>query len=340
MSDWKKLFKNAIIDPKKIGNGDIDEVAHRFPLLVNRYYLSLIKKKNDPIWKQCIPDSEEIINRDGNLDPLNEEKHTPIFGVVHRYPDRVLLLVSNKCAMYCRFCTRKRKVGKKYATLSDKDFNRAIKYIKAKKKVRDVIISGGDPLLLDDSKIERYLKELKKIKHVEIVRIDSRTPCTLPQRITPKLCKMLKKYQPLYFLTHFNHPREITKEATKACKLLTDHGILMGNQSVLLKGVNDNPKTLIELNEKLLKILVRPYYIYIPDAVEGSHHFRVSIDQALKIMRKVIGHTSGLAVPKLILDIENGGGKIPLSPDYLVKKKGKKYIYRNFEEKKFTHMDV
>lgn len=346
MSDWKKLFKDAIVEPKdlikkfKLNPHKIGKVTKRFPALVNSYYAGLIKKKNDPIWKQCIPDSDEVIDRKGLVDPLQEEKNTPIFGLVHRYPDRVLLLVSNMCAMYCRFCTRKRKVGKRYATLSDKDFNRAIKYIRTKKKVRDVILSGGDPLLLDDDKIEHYLKAIKKIKHVEIIRIDSRTPCVLPQRITPKLCKMLSKYQPLYFLTHFNHPREITKESAKACKMLTDHGILMGNQSVLLKGVNDNPKTLIELNEKLLKVLVRPYYIYIPDAVEGSHHFRVSVDRALKIMKKVIGHTSGLAVPKLILDIENGGGKIPLSPDYLVKRSGKKYILKNFEEKRFIHMDV
>jgi len=346
MDKWKKMFLQSVTETKdlgkklKIDSGQVDQTIGRYPMRINPYYFSLIKSKGDPIWKQSVPDIEEIVDRKGESDPLNEEKYTPLFGVVHRYPDRVLLLVSNLCAMYCRFCTRKRKVGKRYDTISDRDFKKAIRYIKTHKKVRDVIISGGDPLLLEDKKIELYLKELKKIKHVEIVRIDSRTPCTLPQRITPKLCKMLKKYQPLYFLTHFNHPREITKEAIAACKLLTDHGIQMGNQSVMLKGVNDNPRSLIELNDKLLEILVRPYYIYIPDAVEGSHHFRVSVDAALKIMKKVIGHTSGLAIPKLILDIENGGGKIPLSPNYLIKRKGKKYILNNFEGKKFLHMDV
>jgi len=346
MEKWKQIFSKSIVDAKalrrlfRVDEKEINKVIQRYPMRINPYYLSLIKSKNDPIWKQCVPDIKEITDIRGRTDPLREELYSPIFGLVHRYPDRVLLLVSNMCAGYCRFCTRKRKVGRVYRTLKDEDFNKAIKYIKSKKKVRDVILSGGDPLLLGDEKLEHYIKNIRKIRHIEIIRIDSRTPCTLPQRITPKLCEMLMKYPPIYFLAHFNHPSEITKEAKKACELLADSGIVLGNQSVLLKGINDDPRTLIELGQELLKIKVRPYYIYIPDAVRGTYHFRVSIKRALKIMRGVIGFTSGLAVSHLIIDLENGGGKTPLCPNYMIGKEDKKYIFRNFEGRQFTYTDV
>jgi len=346
MEEWKGLFRKRITDPKKIKQltgadaKALREVAERYPMSANAYYLKLIKKKNDPIWKQCIPDIKELTDKRGKEDPLKEEGYSPIFGLVHRYHDRVLLLVSNMCATYCRFCTRKRKVGKAYATIRDKDIKKAIQYIRSHKKVRDVIISGGDPLLLDDKKLEQYIKSIRKIRHVEIIRIDSRTPCTLPQRITPKLCKMLSKYPPIYFLTHFNHPSEITKEAKKACEMLADSGVIMGNQSVLLKGINDDPKTLIKLGQELLKVKVRPYYIYIPDAVRATSHFRVSIKRAIKIMRKVIGFTSGLAIPKLIIDLEKGGGKHPLCPNYIEQKLDGKYEFRNFEGRQFTFNDI
>ncbi len=346
MEKWKQLVSKSIVDSKKLKKQfkvdakEINRVIQRYPMSINPYYLRLIRKKNDPIWKQCVPDAKEITDSRGKADPLREELYTPLFGLVHRYPDRVLLLVSNMCAGYCRFCTRKRKVGKVYHALKDKDFKKAIHYIESKGKVRDVILSGGDPLLLDDNKLEQYLKSIRKIKHVEIIRIDSRTPCTLPQRITPKLCRMLKKYSPIYFLTHFNHPSEITKEAMKACEMLANSGVVMGNQSVLLKGVNDDPKTLIKLGQELLKIKVRPYYLYIPDAVRGTAHFRVSIKRATKIMKGVIGHTSGLAVPKLIIDLENGGAKIPLCPTYMRKKLDHVYDFINFEGKHFSYTDI
>lgn len=346
MEKWKKIFLKSVVDARqlsrlfKIDEREINKVIQLYPMRINSYYLNLIKSKNDPIWKQCVPDIKEVTDKRGKIDPLKEGLYSPLFGLVHRYPDRVLLLVSNMCAGYCRFCTRKRKVGRMYRTLRDEDFNQVIRYIKSKKIVRDVILSGGDPLLLEDEKLEHYIKNIRKIKHVEIIRIDSRTPCTLPQRITPKLCKMLKKYSPIYFLTHFNHPSEITKKAKEACEMLADSGLVLGNQSVLLKGINDDPKTLIKLGQELLKIKVRPYYIYIPDAVRGTYHFRVSIKKALKIMRGVIGFTSGLAVPRLIIDLENGGGKTPLSPDYMVKKEGEKYTFKNFEGKQFTYTDV
>ena len=346
MEEWKQIYSKRTVNAKKlkrlfrIDEKEIEKIIRRYPMSVNPYYLGLIEKRNDPIWKQCIPDPREISDSRGKADPLREELHSPIFGLVHRYPDRVLLLVSNMCATYCRFCTRKRKVGKVYSSLREKDFKRAIHYIDSHKKVRDVIISGGDPLLLEDEKLEHYIKNIRKIKHVEIIRIDSRTPCTLPQRITPKLCRMLKKYPPIYFLTHFNHPLEITKEAKKACNMLANSGVVMGNQSVLLKGVNDDPKTLIKLGQELLKMKVRPYYIYIPDAVKGTFHFRVSIKRALRIMKGVIGFTSGLAVPKLIIDLENGGGKIPLSPNYMEKKLDHQYNFKNFEGKHFPYTDI
>ncbi len=315
-------------------------VAKRYPMRANPYYRRLIQAKNDPIWKQCMPDIKETSWGGGQVDPLREEYYSPIKGLVHRYPDRVLLLASNVCATYCRFCTRKRNVGMEYTSLSEKDFKAAMRYIEKHKGIQDVIISGGDPLLLDDRVIEKYLKAITAIKHVKLIRIDSRVICTLPQRITPKLCRILKKYNPVYLLTHFNHPREVTKEAAKAANMLADAGIVLGNQSVLLKGINDAPKVLRELYLALLRIRIRPYYLYMPDAVRGTSHFRVSIDRGLKIMKALIGHTSGLAIPKLILDMEHGGGKIPLRPEYLVKRKGKAYVFKNFEDRVFHYQDI
>ena len=340
----KSNYSRNIVSMNKLEQLDVDiqiveHVIQKYPMKVNAYYLNLIKKKNDPIWKQCIPDLKELTDTRGDADPLKEEQYSPVQGLVHRYPDRVLLLVSNKCAMYCRFCTRKRKVGKKYTSLSEWDFKNAIKYIKSHKEIRDVIISGGDPLLLDDARLENYIKNVRKIRHVEIIRIDSRIPCTLPQRITLDLCKMLKKYPPIYFLTHFNHPREVTEEAKNACEMLAESGVVMGNQSVLLKGVNDDSKTLMKLNHELLKCRVRPYYLYIPDAVCGTAHFRVSIESALKIMEEMFGFTSGLAVPRLIIDLVDGGGKIPLCPTSIVERVDNKYIFKNFEGREFIYIE-
>lgn len=340
--EWKSNYSSNLINMNKLEQLDVDiktveQVVQKYPMKVNSYYLNLIKKKNDPIWKQCIPDLKELTDTRGYTDPLKEDQYSPVQGLVHRYPDRVLLLVSNMCAMYCRFCTRKRKVGKKYTSISEGNIKKAIKYIESHKEIRDVIISGGDPLLLDDAILENYIKNVRKIKHVEIIRIDSRIPCTLPQRITLDLCNMLKKYPPIYFLTHFNHPREVTEEAKNACEMLAESGVVMGNQSVLLKGVNDDSKTLMKLNHELLKCRVRPYYLYIPDAVCGTAHLRVSIERGLKIMEEMIGFTSGLAVPRLIIDLVDGGGKIPLCPNSIVERVDNKYIFKNFEGKKFTY---
>lgn len=231
-------------------------------------------------------------------------------------------------------------MGLKGKVAREEDFKKALNYIKKRKYIRDVIISGGDPLLIHDDTIEYYLKELKKISHIQIIRIDSRTPCVLPQRITPKLCSIFKKYHPIYFNTHFNHYLEITKESRRACNMLADAGVIMGNQTVLMRGVNDDSRVLKRLFEELLMIRVRPYYLYLPDAVKGTYHFRVSISRSLKIMRELIGYTSGLAIPHLILDLKHGGGKTPLLPSYIIRHRGNRYVFKNFEGKKFFYADV
>jgi len=346
MEEWKEILANCVADTKILGeilnldSQKLDKVVAEYPLRINSYYLGLIKKKGDPIWKQCVPDVREIQVKTGRRDPLREKQYSPIDGMIHRYRGRVLLAVSDMCAGYCRFCTRKRNIGTEEIVLRDEHIKKTFRYISQHKSVRDVIISGGDPLVLDDEKIEFYLKSLRKIKHVEIIRIDSRTPCVLPQRITPGLCKMLKKYSPIYVNTHFNHYQEITKQSRRACDLLADNGIVLGNQTVLLAGVNDEAEALKKLFEGLLAMRVRPYYLYVPDAVKGIYHFRVSIAKALRIMKELIGYTSGLAIPHLIIDLKHGGGKIPLLPKYITNHKGKRYTFRNFEKKVFYYADI
>ncbi|MBN1527135.1 MAG: KamA family radical SAM protein [Candidatus Omnitrophica bacterium] len=346
MEYWQELISKNFIDGARLARRlradkkDFCKVAKEYPININPYYLSLIREKHDAIWKQCVPNILEVRQTTGRLDPLLEEAYSPIEGLIHRYDDRVLLYVSNMCAGYCRFCTRKRKVGREEKVLKESDFIKAFRYIARHKAIRDVILSGGDPLLLEDDKIEYYLKHLRKIKHIEVIRIDSRTPCVLPQRITPALCRMLKKYSPIYFNTHFNHFQEITDASTKACNMLADNGIVLGNQTVLLAGVNDDSHVLKRLFEGLLMMRVRPYYLYIPDAVKGTYHFRVSIARALRIMRELIGHTSGMAVPRLIIDLKRGGGKTPLLPKYIIKRKGRRYVFRNFENRIFYYADI
>ncbi|UCC95947.1 MAG: KamA family radical SAM protein [Candidatus Omnitrophota bacterium] len=346
MEKWQEIISKSITDSNalskifKIDKKKIDKVIGKYPMKINLYYLGLIKKRNDPIWRQCVPDEQEIRLGIGKKDPLLEEKYSPIKGLIHRYRNRVLLLTSNVCAGNCRFCTRKRKVGIEYAALQERDRIRAFRYVKKHRGIRDVIISGGDPLLLSDEKIEYYLENLRRIKHVQIIRIDSRTLCTLPQRITPNLCWIFKKYGPIYFNTHFNHVQEITKESRRAASLLADSGVVIGNQAVLLRGINDDVDALKQLFEGLLSMRIRPYYLYIPDAVQGTYHFRVSIAKALKFMRGLIGYTSGLAIPHLIVDLKHGGGKTPVLPKYIVRHEGRRYVFRNFEGKKFYYADI
>jgi lysine 2,3-aminomutase len=336
VGEWEELLMQSITGIEDLplefsGNREgIAKVIKKYPMRINPYYFSLIEKEGDPIWRQCIPDERELMDPFGIDDPLHEEEDSPVPGLTHRYPDRVLLLVSNKCAMYCRFCTRKRKVGVPLRHITMEQVMKGIEYIRNHPEVRDVILSGGDPLLLKDSVIECILKELRKIKHVEIIRIGTRVPCTLPQRITPELCDILRRYHPLYMSLHFNHPREITADAGEACGMLADAGIPLGCQTVMLKGVNDNPEVIKELMQKLLRIRVKPYYIYQCDLTKGVNHFRTRVSKGLEVVEALRGHTSGLAVPHFIIDAPGGGGKIPLLPEYLIRKEGNVYILRNY----------
>ncbi|MCS7120024.1 MAG: KamA family radical SAM protein [Nitrososphaerota archaeon] len=343
---WKQILKESITRPEQIlkkFNVDVDllkPVVAKYPMRVSKYYFDLIEEVGDPIWKQCIPSPLELEDPYGIEDPLNEEGDSPTPGLIHRYPDRVLMCVSNRCAMYCRFCTRKRQVGKPVIDLSDGVLQEQLRYIERNSQVRDVLLSGGDPFLLPDEKIERILKRLRAIPHVEILRIGSRVPCTLPQRITPKLCEMLKKYHPLYVNVHFNHPREITEDSERACGLLADVGIPLGNQSVLLRGVNDNPEVMRELVHRLLKIRVKPYYLFQMDLVKGTYHFRTRIETGLQIIESLIGHTTGFAVPRYVIDAPGGGGKIPVQPNYIVSLEKDHVVLRNYEGKIFVYPQI
>ena len=310
-----------------------------FHIRINPYYLSLIRYPNDPIWRQCIPDAIELQDEKAPEDPLNEDADSPVPSITHRYPDRALFLITSQCSMYCRFCTRKRKVSDS-TKINAKYIQRGLEYIGAHPEIRDVIISGGDPLMVTDYALERVLAGLREIPHVEIIRLGTKMPCVLPQRITAKLCKMLKKYHPLYINTHFNHPWECTPEAERACNMLADVGIPVGNQAVLMKGVNDDPDIMLELHRKLLKMRVRPYYIYQADLTKGTNHFRTPVRVGLEIMDKLRGHTSGLAIPYYVIDAPGGGGKIPLLPQYVLGRNGKDIILRNYKYEIYTYPDV
>ena len=332
---WKQLLSQSITRPDslpasfEIDGTDLCDVTARYPMLVNPYYLNLIRRKGDAIYRQCIPDMEEITNQAGLEDPLNEEGLSPVPGLTHRYPDRVLFLISFRCAMYCRFCNRKRKVGQD-SMVTGETIREGLSYIQSRKEIRDVLLSGGDPLLLGNKELLRILSELRNISHVEIIRIGTRVPCTLPQRITPRLTNILKRFHPLYINTHFNHPREITPEAGLACRRLVDAGIPLGCQTVLLKGVNDDTAIMKELMRKLLTIRVRPYYLFQADLAKGTSHFWTPLGQGLKIISRLQGHTSGLCVPHFTVDLPGGGGKVPLLPEYVMETNEDGLLIRNY----------
>jgi len=314
---------------------EIQKVRDIYPMRVTKHFLSLIKEKDDPIWRQCIPSIEEL--RDVNTpDPLMEERDTKVPYLVHRYPDRVLLLVSSRCAMYCRFCTRKRKVGR-IDEIPMNDIMRAIDYIREHKEIRDVLISGGDPFMRSDKNLEKILSAIRSIDHVEIIRIGTRMPVVYPARITLRLVNMLKKYHPLYINIHFEHPREIDEACSNALSLLADAGIPLGSQSVLLRGVNDNPVVLKELFQKLVKNRVKPYYLYLCDPSQGVEHFRTTVQEALEIFKKIQGWTTGLCVPHLVIDSPGGGGKIPVLPAYIKEINDERVILVNYEGKEFEY---
>lgn len=341
MEEWKQQIRDSVTTPEKVAeildvsSEEISLVHSEFPLRITPYYLGLIQEKGDPIWKQSIPDLEELSGT-GSDDPLHEEHDSPVTCITHRYPDRVLFYVSAFCAMYCRFCTRKRKVSDPHS-VKESDLLNGINYIKRHTEIRDVIISGGDPFLLHDETIDFILGQLRAIPHIQILRIGTRTPVTLPHRITSSLCSVLKKYHPLFINTHFNHPTEITPESTQACRMLADAGIPLGNQTVLLKGVNDIPETMKTLMHKLLQMRVKPYYIYQADLVTGTEHFRTSIQTGLNIIESLRGHTSGLAVPHFVIDTPKGGGKIALIPNPVVVENDDEIILKNYEKKLFSY---
>jgi lysine 2,3-aminomutase len=346
MEQWQRSLVNGLASPEelirrfKIDGESLRNVAERYPMRITPYYLGLIREPGDPIWRQCVPDPQELENDRQLADPLNEERLSPVPGLIHRYPDRVVLLVSSVCAVYCRFCMRKRQVGCAGAVTVNAGINEALRYITENPAIRDVTLSGGDPLLLTDASLEELLARLQNISHVEMVRIGTRAPVTLPERITPRLCRLLKRYNPLYVNTHFNHPLEVTPYSAKACGRLADAGIPLGNQTVLLKGVNDDPAVMKRLMQLLLQIRVKPYYIHQMDLVKGTGHFRTTVAKGIEIMEGLRGHTSGLATPYYVIDLPGGKGKVPILPEYVRRERGR-LLVRNYlgEEVEYPGID-
>ena len=332
LNDVDRLLELKLSSKKK---EHIQKTIEKFPLSITPYYLSLIDIENfetDPVFLQSVPSIEELSLSDADMaDPLHEDEDSPVPGITHRYPDRVLFLVSNVCAMYCRHCTRKRKVGDIDDIPSKTIIDEGLNYIRSNPVIRDVLLSGGDPFLLSDEYLDYILTELRKIDHVEVIRIGTRTPVVLPYRITDELVTMLKKHQPLWINTHFNHPREITTSARRALTKLADAGIPLGNQTVLLSGVNDCPKIMRSLVHKLVTNRVRPYYLYQCDLSEGLSHFRTPVGKGIEIIESLQGHTSGFCVPTYVIDAPGGGGKIPIMPNYLISWSTNKVILRNYE---------
>ncbi len=349
--DWRWQLRNRITQAEQLRlliNLNEEEVAAieaskgRLATAITPYFAKLMSRTdpNCPIRQQAIPTLEEFyVSPHDLLDPCAEDENSPVPGLVHRYPDRVLLLVTDKCAVYCRYCTRRRMVGSSEKCINEAELDQAIAYIQATKKVRDVLISGGDPLLLEDDHLEGILSKLRKIPHVEIIRIGTRVPVTLPQRITPSLTNMLKKYHPVWMSIHFTHPREITKEVRRSCGMLAEAGIPMGSQTVLLKRINDKPSIMKRLMHELLKIRVRPYYIYQCDLAMGTEHFRTPIAVGINIIEKLRGHTTGYAVPSFVIDAPGGGGKIPVGPTYLISQDQGKMVLRNYQGKVFEYQE-
>jgi len=338
METWQQILHQSLttVDDlvERFGaeNVDRDAVAkaiEKFNLRITPAAVQFIRKPGDPFWRQYVPTPDELVVEDGIVDSLDEDTASPVPNLTHRYPDRVLFLVSPVCAAYCRFCTRRRKVGDP-EKIPLNQFDAAFAYLRGHTEVRDVIMSGGDPFMLSDRRIEYFLKTLREIPHLEILRIHTRMPSHLPQRITPQLCDIIRKYHPVYINVHFNHPDELTPDAVRALNLLADAGAPLGCQTVLLKGVNDDPAIMKELMHRLVKARVRPYYIYQADVVAGGEHFRTSIEKGLEIIRALRGWTSGLCVPQFVIDAPGGGGKIPLLPEYVERITDREIVLRNY----------
>ena len=352
-NDWRWQLKNRInnLDQLESVVPDLSdeeiqgaELANtKLSLGITPYFSNLIHREDPicPIRRQVVPRVEETVTSTWDMsDPCGEDEHSPVPGLVHRYPDRVLFLVTDRCAAYCRYCTRSRLVSNASGYGFQPDYQEQLDYIRKHPEVRDVLFSGGDPLLLSDSKLEGLLKALRDIPHVEFIRIGSRIPIFLPQRITSDLCEMLKQFHPLFMSVHANHPRELTTEVKEALGRLADVGIPLGNQSVLLRGVNDSVSVMKALIHKLLMCRVRPYYLYQCDLISGSAHLRTSVRKGLEIMRGLRGHTTGYAVPQYVIDAPGGGGKVPINPEYILSHNNERVVIRNFEGRVFEYPEV
>lgn len=338
---WENLIRDSIETPEAFSSSfgfsvaEFQDVIRAYPARVNPYYLKLVKKFGDPLFFQVVPSKDELVALPGIVaDGLCEKEQSPVPGLVHRYPDRVLLAPTSNCALFCRHCMRKRDLGKK----SSFDEKAVLFYISEHEEVREVILSGGDPLMFSDERLSDLLAKIRAIPHVKILRIHTRMPCTLPQRVTPELCKMLKAFQPLVMNIHFNHPAELTEESRRACGLLSEAGIPMGSQTVLLKGVNDDPEILASLFQKLFSIGVRPYYLHHPDPVAGIYPFRMDLERGIKIYQRLQNFISETHAPSYMIDLPGGGGKVSLSGDFPCAPDENGWIsVRNFEGKTFYY---
>lgn len=342
---WKKQLRSGISTSGELCNAFpqlapnhamIEEVTAAYPVFINSYIAGMLKGPGDPLWRQFIPDRAEIDDTGGMIDPLAEDSCSPVPNITHRYPNRVLFLVSNRCAVHCRFCTRKRKIGRAFEVTAD-TIAQGLDYISRSPQVSDVLLSGGDPLLLPTDQIADILGRLRAIPHVDIIRIGTRMPGVLPDRITAGLARALARAHPLYVNTHFNHPREITPQARRACALLTDAGIPLGCQTVLLKGINDSGDIMRELMQALLSMRVRPYYLHHMDYTRGTAHFRTSLSAGLEIIRELRTHASGMSLPHYVIDLPGGGGKVPLTPDYIQAVDGQTLLIKNFQGNLFRY---
>ena len=352
-NDWRWQLKHRIatveqlqrfmptLTPEELAGATL--ANHKLALGITPYFFNLIDPadENCPVRRQMIPRVEETRTAPWEMsDPCGEDSHSPVPGLVHRYPDRVLFLVTDRCASYCRYCTRSRLVSNASGYDFHPEYDKQIAYIAAHPEIRDVLLSGGDPLLLSDEKLENLLSRLRAIPHVEFLRIGTRIPIFLPQRITPELCAMLKQFHPLFISIHSNHPRELTTEVRDALGRLADAGVPLGNQTVLLRHVNDTPEVMKALVQKLLMSRVKPYYIYQCDLIAGSAHLRASVAKGLEIMEKLRGHTTGYAVPTYVIDAPGGGGKVPVNPEYVLCRNAGRVLVRNYEGKIFEYPEA
>lgn len=342
-SDWRWQFKSSLsslADFERhfdLSEAEIEGLGKpsQFPVRSTPYYAALASRVNprDPIRQMVLPRGEELNTGRGQqmADPLGERAHSPMERVIHRYPDRILFLITDQCSLYCRYCLRKHFTGQDQAFVGSQDYQKALEYIRRSPGVREVILSGGDPLTLGDSRLEKVLGDLRAIEHVEIIRVASRMPVVAPMRVTEELCLILKKHKPVYFMTHFNHPRELSHEAAECLERLVDHGVPVFNQMVLLNGINNHAAIVQALSRRLLFLRVKPYYMFQCDPSEGSEHFRTSVEESLEIQRQLWGRLSGLAMPNLSLDIPGGGGKVGLTPNFEISRSNDKREFRGFD---------